>query len=361
MPRQHWMSGYVRPGKKGPTYVIERWINGEYFHVSTKCRTERAALKQLERFEVDPKNYKPGESVAKPELLMTADLVNEYCQWMTNEKGNSPEWVYESERFLVHWNKDLGAKDLARVSVQDDLKPALDKRKSRQHRIIAIKAFFGWLRREKGLLLVDPTEALPVPQGSPEKLRRRKAVDQATIQAVLEFLPEETRDVLRLQSITAWHVSEVRRFALVGEILAVPAGVVMAHGKARPAAVLSTPHKSGEPTRTPIHGDKNLELAERIKARGAILSNSALARHMREACDAAITKQAAAGVPVEKRIKRFSLGVMRHTVLTWAVEAGATPQEASEFAGHKSLTTTRRFYLDVTVPTVSVPTMKLKG
>jgi N-acylglucosamine-6-phosphate 2-epimerase len=42
--KRQWLGGYVREGSRGATYVIQRELNGERFHVTTKCRTERAAL-----------------------------------------------------------------------------------------------------------------------------------------------------------------------------------------------------------------------------------------------------------------------------------------------------------------------------
>src|SRR5262245_36309832 len=52
--RQRWLGGYVRHGKSGPVFWLERWLDGVHFHVSTRRRTERAALRELERFEKDP-------------------------------------------------------------------------------------------------------------------------------------------------------------------------------------------------------------------------------------------------------------------------------------------------------------------
>lgn len=345
MPRKHevkWLGGYVRQGKKGATYIIEKWIRGTHFHVSTRCHSERPALKQFELFELNPKAYCAGGPVARAPLVITPALVLEFHGWMLNTKRNSKKWCDDVARFLAAWTVDLNDKDLRDVSMHKDLKPALARRKSRKHRVEAIKSFYGWLRKEKGLLThaEDPTLDMPVPQSRPAKDERKKVVDQARVLAVLPHLDEKTRDLLRLQTGTAWHIAECRRFSEKGEV--VPVGL----GPLGPLAKISVKHKSGRRHTTPLSRLEHVEAAERIRARGFVLDDSTLNYHMARAC-------AAAG------IERFCLGAMRHSVLTWAVEMGASPQQASEFAGHRSLSTTRDFYLDTAVPTVSVPVLRL--
>jgi hypothetical protein len=348
--RRVWLGGYVRNGKKGPTYVIERWVRGEHFHVSTRCRTERAALKQLERFEADPYGYTPLPEDSR--VVITLELCAEFRDFMVKRKRNSPEWIETVMRFLGDWEEDLGGKDLRFLNLQRDLKPPLETRKSRKHRIEAIKSFCSWLRTEKGLLrkAEDATLDLKVPQSPPAKHKRRRAQSREHVLAILPQLPDVTRDVLTLQIGTAWHISEVRRFASGGEIV---------EGTAPLLAVLVVKHKGGDLVRTPIKTPEHLEAARRLRARGAIPIKETLAQHMRDACDRIRAQQRRDGVPEEKLMPHFRLGDMRATVLTWAVEMGATPQEASEFAHHRSLNTTRRMYLDLAVPTVSVPVLRL--
>ena len=45
----------------------------------------------------------------------------------------------------------------------------------------------------------------------------------------------------------------------------------------------------------------------------------------------------------------FSPGQYRHSVATWAVEAGADPAAVAAFLGHKSPATTKRFYATLAV------------
>lgn len=350
--RQTWLGGYIREGKRGPTFVIERWIGGIHLHVSTKCRTERAALKELERFEMDPLGYDPRNRGAS--LTITLELTQSFRAFMRDTKHNSPEWVSEVTRHLGDWAEDLGGKDLRRLTI-GDLKRALDEREtSRKHRTEAIKAFCAWLRKEKGLLTTaeDRTLDLAVPQGSPAKLRRRRVVADEHIRLVAAKLPPETLDVLTLQLGTSWHISEARRFAESGEVVRPLNG--------DPLAVLCARHKSGEMTRTPIVEREHLEAAERLRARGRIPIKETLVTHLRDACEAVREEQAKAGVPEKARMPHWRLGDMRHTGLTYAVQQGASGKEASEFAAHRSERTTRRHYIDLAIPTVRVPVRTLK-
>jgi hypothetical protein len=337
---EKWAGGYIRRGKKAPTYIIDRWVGGVHFHVSTRCHSVRPALKQLERFEEDPIGYHPAGNPGRQELVMTAKLILEYRDWMEDEKGTTREWANETARYLNSWLLDLDGKDLRDVSMQHDLKPALQRRKTcRRHRIEAIKSFYSWLRKERGLLThgEDPTLDLPVPQVVAEKLRRRKVVEREWVLKVLPHLPTVDRDVLVLQLGTAWHVSEVRRFAASGEIQLL---------EGAPLAVISTRHKSREPASNALQYPEHLEAAQRLRALGRIPCPWSLASHLKSACSKA-------GVP------QFRNGVMRHSVLTWGREMGASIQQASEFAHHKSPTTTRQFYLDARVPVVSIPVLRL--
>lgn len=339
--RKRWLGGYVRVAKRGPVFIIERWARGARFHVSTGCSTERAALKELERFEADPAGYVPNGGTDA--LRLTAEMALEYRVHQLAQ-GVTPEWANEVGRCLADWIDILGRHDLRRLSLHRDLKPALDRWRTRRGgRIKALKGLFRWLRQERGLVThsQDATVDLRVPQSRPEKWRRRKIVPPEDVAAVLRHLPPETADVLHLLSATSWHLSEVRRFAEGGEI-AQPVGAPTV------LAVLIVRQKSGELTKTPVGYVEHLEAARRIRSSGQVASRVTLARHMRIACRAA-------GVPW------FGLGQMRHTVLTWAVEDGASLKDAAEFAHHRSEATTRRWYVDLNVPRAPLPVRRLLG
>jgi hypothetical protein len=345
------MGGYVRPGKLGPTFVLERWIRGVHFHVSTKCRTERAALRELERFESDPQDY--VAQVGGERITITDKLVGQYGEHLRTAKKDTREWSLTMERMLMDWAADLKGRDLRKLSA-GMLREKLDKRKtSRRHRIEAIKGFCSWLRDDRELLnhANDATLKLKVPPPEPAKNRRARAVSPESVRATMAHLPPATRDVLLLQAGTAWHLSEVRRFSHSGEIFR-PISK-------DPPAVLITRHKSGDLTRTPIDLEEHLAAAERIRAAGRIPRDDAMGDHMRRACEAVRTEQAKRGVPAADLMPHWRLGQMRHTVLSFGVASGATIQQASEFAHHRSSRTTARMYVDLAVPTARLPVMRL--
>lgn len=336
-----WEGGYVSLGANArETFVIEREVGGIRFHVSTRTHSRRAALKQLERFESNPLAYRPeGEERGQP-LRLTAALVEEHRDFSL-ARGNTTKHAAEMRRLLADWIEDLAGRDLRSLSAVD-LRRALAGRKTSQpHRIIAIKSFCSWLRVERGLLRTaeDPTLDLPVPQSTPEKWRRRKAVPFVNVQAALAELTEEYRDALTFMAASGWHVTELERFVRAKDSELLPVG------RDGVLAVAVVRHKSGELHRYSVRSEEVLEAATRMRQRRAVPRR--LNASLREAC-------AAADVP------SFTFGVMRHSVATWAVEAGAHPRDVSEFLGHKDPKTTARFYTDVAVPPSSVPVPPLR-
>jgi integrase len=353
-----WDGGYVSVGKGGRrTYFIERSVRGERFHVSTRCHTTQGAMAQLKRFEGDPRNYTPeGVEVADTSLRMTTELLLEFRTWSIDTRGNTRKHANEMYNRLVEWLEDLKGKDLRRLTLGGDLLPAIDRRLTcRPHRIIAIKSFFKWLRTKAALVThaEDATLDLPVPQSVPEKWKRRKAVGFDVVQAAMSRLGEGYQDALWVLTGTGWHVTELCRFVRQpeSEIVLIPAKpgeldeTTDAKGNRvrRTLAVLRTKHKNKERTRTPIQDAGVLAAAQRAKARGTV------PRYLNRALSAACL---AAEVPA------FGYGVMRHSVATWALENGASPDDVSKFLQHKDRRTTERFYADVAAPTprVDLPT-----
>ena len=348
MKRKWPGAGYIRREKDGSeTWVIERQVGGRRYHVSTRCHSERAAEKHLERFEKDPAAYeremKEGPAEPAGGLRITAALVDEFAGWLTSrDRPTTKKYAREMRQRLGDWLEDLGARDLRRLDLAT-LKAAVAARKvGRQHRIIAIKIFCAWLRQEKGLLerKEDVTLDLAVPQANPEKHRRRKAVPVERVRAVLSRLAPAYRDCLLLLAHTGWHVSELERFVRTPEARIAPGG-------GNVLAVLQVLHKTGATTRTPVLDEAALEAAKRLKARGEVPRK--LNAAVKSACEAA-------ELP---RDEWFTLGVMRHSVATWAIEAGTSAEVVAEFLNHKSKSTTLRFYADVAVPTLPVRLPKL--
>lgn len=340
-----WPGGYVSVGDDGQQlFVIEKMLKGRRYHVSTGAHDWVQAGKQWERFLAAPDAYQPQDtSPARPEepLYLTADLVLQYRDWMLSRANpSSRRHANEMAHRLADWTEDLAGVDLRRATLHDHLKPAVERREtSRQHRIIAIKGLYAWLRRERGLLTSaqDPSLDLAVPQGSPEKHRRRKAVPLEHVQKVLAKLKDGYKDCLLLLASTGWHVSELERFVRDDEARVAP-------GAGQVLGVLQVRHKSGETTRTPVVDAEALAAAKRLRERREVPRKLNAAIYA--ACDKA-------------KVTRFSPGVMRHSVATWAIEAGQLPEQVAEFLGHKSKSTTLKFYADVAVPTVALRLPKL--
>ena len=328
-----WPGGHIRRGKRRDVYVIERRVGGVHFHVSTRASSLTAAMKHLERFEADPDGYRPADG--RVGLPLTADLILEYRQHQL-DKGLSPEWAKEVARHLSHWADDLAGKDLLKLDLQRDVKPCLLRRGSKVGRINALKGFFRWLRKEKGLVKhhQDVTLDLAAPKGRAAKVSKPKNVELDRVKKIAAYLQPHVLDVLILQMGTGWHISEVRSFAKRGQIHEPSGGDVL--------AVLATEHKGGRVTRTPLRALEHVEAARRIQKRGGIVSNNTLAHH---------TKRAAVAAGVEP----MTLGTMRHSVSTWAIEGGARMGEVAEFFGHRSPNTTADHYANAKVPTVGVP------
>ncbi len=334
--RTKWDGGYVRREKSGRlVFVIERWVNGKKFHISTRTHTRRAALKQLDRFEADPRAYRPdGNDLPLP---LTPDLVKDFFKHLLKERGATSKYAREMARHLGDWAVDLNGKNLRTLQLADVRAP-LEGRSNRQHRIIALKGFCRWLRQDRGLLRTaqDITLEVPVPQGSPEKYQRRKVVEIERIEAAFSQLEGAPRDFLLVMASTGMHVTELERFVR-GQL-----GAELLDGD---PAVLVTRHKSGASTRIPLAIPEVVEAARRLRA-GAVVPRK-LNQQVKDAC-------------LRAKVKPFTLGVMRHTVATYAVNAGSPAELVSKFLGHRDKRTTERFYVDLEKPTAGVPVPGLR-
>jgi integrase len=323
------------------THVIRRKVNGRAYEVSTRCTNLRAAMAQLARFEADPEGYDPSGGQGE-RLLLDVDRARAFLRWSLEDKHNSPAWVRQQKRYLAWWMQKLGGIDLRRVSLRHHILPALDGVPGRRHRIEVIKAFYSWLRKERALIAAaqDPTYgALPVPQLRPEQWVRPKSFSREAHEAVMRHLTGPWPDLLAVLAGTGWHVTELSRFVKGGIVAELPGSASRAHGA---AAVLVCPRrKSGEEQRTPVSAEV-AEAARRARKRGGF-SVVRLYKAVTAAC-------AAAGV------EPYSPGQYRHAVATWAIEQGADPAAVAAFLGHKSPSTTRRFYATLAV-TPKVPTL----
>lgn len=344
--RKAWIGGYLREGKRGTVYVIERWIDGEHFHLSTRCKTEMAAREHLAVFEANPRAYDPRKmSDLDGPLYMTADLIDEHEEWQRTVKKNTEAHVHDCGKYLEQWMAKLNDRDLRSIRAAE-LKETLNWwPNARRHRAISLKGFFRWLRQEKGLLKHSEDASLDVqiPAAKPAKLSRKRVVDWETVTKALAKLSGEPLDVMRVLVVTGMHVTEVERFAAEGELfMPTPeqrrAGVLM---------FLAVKHKGGQLHIVALKDADALAAAQRIKARGKMCSKSWLADALNFACDAA-------------KVPRFSPGVMRHSVATWLAMDGVALPAISDFLGHRSPVTTAKFYRDLGHTAALLPTRTLR-
>ena len=357
---RRWKGGYIRHEADGrKTFIIEREVKGQRFHVSTRAHDEDAALEHLVRFEANPLSYDPAGLAPREPLIITAELLADY---LTHQLAkNSRKHARSMVRFLGDWAEELGARDLREVRLVE-LKRALKTwPTSHQHRIIAIKGFYAWLREECEELThaEDPSLDLKVPQAKPEKHRRRKAAAWEVVAAVYAKLNPTYRDALQVAGATGWHVSELRRFAREERSsIEVPVSRVVTPEGKKVIAVLCTMHKGGSMTRTSLVHPEHLEAARRIRARGTFHDETKLRLALYAALDEVNDERRKKKLPA---FERFSLGVMRHSVATWGLELGASIDRVASHLEHADPRTTKRFYGDVMVPAGSVPTRVMRA
>ena len=316
-----WAGGYWREDSRGRrTYYIRRAIDGVRYDVSTRCRTERAAHAELERFEKDPEAYRGGGQLAD-RVVLDEDLARDFLR---DHADNSPEWLARQRATLAWWTAQLGDLDLRKVSLRGHLRPALDAAGGQASRIAVIKRLYSWLR-ERDLIETheDPTLGkLKMPQARAAQVERSKVIAAEHYEAARSHLITTYRDILDLLAGTGWHLTEAHRFAAGGAVLP------YVGSQAGVAAVLEVLHKNGSPHRTAV-SEAVADAARRVRAAGSF-SKSRFHRSVVSACRAA-------GVPP------FRPGWFRHTVATIATEAGEE-NLVPGFLGHRSATTTRRHY-----------------
>jgi integrase len=325
MAQETWPGGYVHRDAHGrPTYVIRRRLGGRRITVSTRRRTLQAAMAELARFESDPEGYTPleGQRVTLDDALAVDFLT------ASQAKGNTPGWVRDQKASLLWWQEQLGSVDLRKASVAR-MQDALRDAPGRRTKIETIKALYSWLVEQGRIRTTeDPTfRVLKVPAPRPEQWEREKAIPRESHALWLTLLPDPWRSALVVLAATGWHVKELERFAAGGEIN---------------GAVLELPRtKRGRPHRTRVSEDV-LPAASLLRERG-LLRNDALINTIRR---------------IEKRhlllggpaLPKLDPGSYRHTVATWAIEAGEDVATVARFLDHASGDTTLKFYATHAVP-----------
>jgi integrase len=337
-------------------------VRSVHFHLSTGCRSEANALKEYSRWEADPAGYSRGERVDVSRLDISVDLLEEFFTWQTTRRHVSEQHALASAGYLRWWAHQFRGADLRRITLHGHVKPALEHAETaRRYRVIALKAFCTWLRREKGLLTraEDPAIDLQVPPARPAQQHRRRGADRDVVQLVLGRLAElatqpaakssrwefkgnrwqVVHDVVKVLSTTGLHISELRRLVAGIGSLRQPTPRQRAEGA---VAVLTVQHKSDDLHVIAITDIAVQAAAERLIAEGALPAHATITRTLK-------------GVGAQ-----FAPGGLRHSFGTWLVEDGAPIEHVSEVLGHRSSATARRFYVDVgSAARVVTPKLKL--
>ncbi|HTP49412.1 MAG TPA: tyrosine-type recombinase/integrase [Anaeromyxobacteraceae bacterium] len=343
-----WEGGFWRLDTNGRrVYVIRRSVNGRRYVISTRARNEAAAVAQLRRFEADPEGFNPRGVVRADPIFLDDKLRLAFLEWSAKPKkeggrGNTRIWVHEQKLYLEWWQKRLEGVDLRRASFQDHIRPPLKDATAQRQRGAVLLALYRWLRLECDLSLTeDPVHGrLVFGEPEPEQNRRSKVVPSDHIGLVIEHLTAPWRHVLAVQAGTAWHVTEVMRFAAGGTIEPLPKNVV----QEGVAAVLVCPrHKSGDSIRSRVSADV-VEAAKALREHGSF-SRDWYFRAVKSACATVKRPDGEVGIPV------FTPGMIRASVATHAVNGGTDPSAVASYLGHRSKKTTERFYLGGQVKT----------
>jgi integrase len=336
--RQRWLGGYVRVRGQRVTFVIEQRREGKRWHFSTRCSTESAALKVLERWQADPHAF--ARMVYGGRVVITRELVLKFTAWqLSGADAVTKKHAHYTGRYLLDWMEAVGARDVRSLTVPE-LKRTLQRwRGSHGLRIAALKVFFAWLREEEGALrhAEDVTLDWPVPQAVPAQRRKAKALALDTVIAILPHLSEGDREIVALLCGTGWHLQEAARFSKGGEILP--------GQRDGELATLVVQHKNRERVHTALTQQAHVDAARRVRERGG-LAPYAFSRRFGDASERA-------------GLERVTAGVFRHTFATWAAAAGGELTAISRFLHHKDPRTTKNFYVSMGLAPETVPVVHL--
>lgn len=352
-----WAGGRIRYREDGTrVFYIRRKIKNRPFEVALPAGvSEPQAVEHYNRFLRDPEGFTVFSTGTddRPPLFLDNTLLDNYLAYCRQPQGNRPansgEWLTRKRNHLRWWAERLvtakgKALDLRKVprdliDVHLDGGTLLGKpiapAKCRAHRIRVIKAFYSYLlAKQKITRAEDATDGLVAPQANAAQTRGvvKVVAQPQDIEAVIAEVGGHWADALVLQAITGCHVTEVRRFAGNGRV----DQLSVQQAEEGYAATLVFLHKNGGEHRVKVP-PRGLEAAKRLLEHG-LFSRRRYDRKVRDAC-------------LKLGVQVFTPANLRHTLATWAVQAGAPMEAVSSFLGHKSLATTKKFYATFAVST----------
>jgi hypothetical protein len=129
-------------------------------------------------------------------------LTRELLKWSLHERGTTAAWVNKQKHSLAWWMARLKGVDPRRATLRDHISPALDRTGDKAPRVRVIKAFYGWLRKERHALTYaeGPTLDLRAPPSKPAQRVKSKVVPREHYLLVRDALTAPWRDALTVQA-----------------------------------------------------------------------------------------------------------------------------------------------------------------
>lgn len=377
-----WDGGRVKQNRRGQrVWVLEQQHLNRPYTMTLPVRSEAEALAELALFRRDRVAYvearsreraaaaAPPAGSRKGDASITADRVESFLTFLRAEK-KSEGYVAYVKTYLADWTEALDGRDLRDLTLAD-LRAALATWDAATHkRIVALKSYTAWLRREGELKRnEDPTLDLDVPAVKATRAVEDRSYTAKQIEQVYAALtnysfapgwgddaPESAprvtvdlqpvRDVFLLRALAGMHGSEIERLAK-GE------GVIRElKGYGKIAGTLFFPHKKGGGHVVSV-GTKALAAAMRLQAAGSAPNRMLTCRAIRRVLDRDPKLQP----------RNFRLENLRHSWITLTASGGELiqPKNAgvpldvvAQIAGHTNTMTTRKHYLGVYIPPMAV-------
>jgi integrase len=356
-----WAGGRIRYGRDGrATYQIREQRDGRAWAFALRARSEEEAEAELALFRRDPALYareverRKAEGGAAPVRLDDPTMLA-FLEWTRDVKHRTPGYCHDLKVYLEWWQARIGKIDLRSKGLSlSRVKDALRGCTAERHRIAAIKAFLGWLRAEGEIETADdPTfGALKVPPARPAKRSDKGDVPREHVLAVIERLRSGLGNLptyalmLHVQAGTGWHTTEVLRFMEGGKIEPLPRAQAATEDAAGVLVYTMRKGREHEEEERKVVSAEVLTAAKRLRLHGPFrhadgedAGKPRDVRSVRDTYDQALARACKAC-----KVPAFTGAMMRHTVATAAINAGADPAVVAAYLGHKDKRTTLRFY-----------------
>jgi len=351
-PTGTWKGGRTYENAEGERrYIIRKTIDGIAYNLTLEADSEKAADLEYRAFRQDPVAYKAQHYDAEQfAVRLDPDRVSKFLDYLETE-GRTSNYRRDARSYLAEWDEALRGRDLRALDSKATKKVLAGWDGARRHRIIVFKSFCSWLVDEGELDPVEnPGRFLTVPPA--RRTHETKGYTIRQVEALYAVLPTQpVRDVLRLQSATGMHCSEVER-------LAKGQGTVRdLKGAGDIAGTITFVHKTGRRKIISL-GAAALAAAKRLQEHGRAPDRKGI----HAAAKVAVKRQTAAALAAgekDPKVVKVNFGALRHSFSTWLLECGTVyhpkgtglPLEVvAEALGHTNSRTTALHYISAQVP-----------